>query len=61
MSGGLMLDNTIVNIFSETVEQIKNSVINNLFAKIKDDEIFLYQGSLQDYTWKKTITDTNKT
>ena len=61
MSGGLILDNTIVNILFETVEQINNSVINNLFDKIKDDEICLYQGYLQDYTRKKTITDTNKT
>ena len=38
-----------------------NSVIKKLFAKIKDDEIYLYQGSLQGYTWKQKINYTNKT
>ena len=60
MSGGLMLDKIIMNIFSETAEQEINSVVNNLFSKIKNDEIYLYQKSLQGYTWKK-ITDAKKT
>ena len=50
-----------MNILSETVEQKMNSVINKYFAKIKDDGIYLYRGYLQDFTWKKTITDINKT
>ena len=32
-----------------------------IFSEIYDDEIYLYQGYLRDYTWKKKITDTNKT
>ena len=50
-----------MNILSETVEQKMNSVINKYFAKIKDDVIYLYQGSIQDYTWKRTVIDKNKT
>ena len=61
VSGGLMLDSIIMNIISETVEREMNPVINEYFSKIKDDGIYLYQGSLQDYTCKKSITDTNKT
>ena len=37
-----------------------NYVINKYFAKIEDDGIYLCQGSLQDYTRKRIITDTNK-
>ena len=61
MSGVLILVDIIVNIFSETEEQEMNSMINIFFPKIKDDGIYLYQESLQDYTRKKTVTDTNKT
>ena len=38
MSGGVILDKIIMNIFSETAEQEMDSVIKK-FAKIKDDEI----------------------
>ena len=41
MSGGLMLDDIIMNIFSEIVEQDMNSMINKYFAKIEDDGIYL--------------------
>ena len=58
MYGGMILDGIIMNIFSDTGEQEMNSVVNIFFAIIKDDGIYLYQGSLQDYTQKKTITDT---
>ena len=50
-----------MNIFSDTVEQETKSVINKYFSKIKDDGIYLYKGSIQDYTRKITITDKNKT
>ena len=40
----------------------RNEFYDNIFfPKIKDDGIYLYQESLQDYTRKKTVTDTNKT
>ena len=32
-----------------------------LFSKIQDDTIYLYKGSLQDYSWKTLIADTKKT
>ena len=56
-----MLDDIIMNIFSETVEQDMNSVIYKYFAKMNDDGIYLCQGSIQNYTRQKIITDTNKT
>ena len=46
MSGCLMLDYIIMHIFLETAEQEMNCVVNILSAKIKGDEIYLYQGSL---------------
>ena len=61
MSGGFILDDIITGIFSETVDQEMNSVIDKYFSKRKDDGIYLYQGYLQYYTRKKTVTDTNKT
>ena len=47
-----------MNLFSDTIEQKNNSEKENLFSKIKDDKIYLYQVSLQDYSWKRIITDT---
>ena len=61
MSGGLMFDNIIINLLSDTTEQTIDSAQKNLFSKIKDDTIYLYQVSLQDYSWKKIISDTKKT
>ena len=52
MSSGLMLDNIIMNLLSDTTEKEEFSE-NDLFSKIKDDKIYLYLGSLQDYSWKK--------
>ena len=60
-TGGLMLYDIIMEMFLKKVEQKINHVINIFVAKIKDDEIYLYQGSLQEYKFKKTITDINKT
>ena len=39
----------------------KNSAKKDLFSKIKDYKIYLYQGYLQDYSRKKRITDTKNT
>ena len=47
-----------MNLFSDTTKQKIDSGQNNLFSKIKDDAIYLYQGSLQDYSRKKRIPDT---
>ena len=61
MYGVLMLDDIIMNILSEAVEREMNSEINKYSSKIKDDGIYLYQGPLHYYTWKRTVTDTNNT
>ena len=61
MSSWLMLDDIIMNLFSDITEQKKDSAKKDLFSKIRDDNIYLYQGSLQDHSPKKGIYDTKKT
>ena len=55
-----MLDNIIVNLFSDITKQTADSLKNDLFSKIQDDKIYLYKGPLQDYPRKKIIADTKK-
>ena len=49
VSSGLMLDEIIMNLFSDIKKQTTDSVKKDLFSKIQDDTIYLYKGSLQDY------------
>ena len=60
MSGGLMLDEIIMNFFSYTT---KKGFIQRkrIYLKIRDDKIYLYQVFIQDYSRKKIIADTKKT
>ena len=60
MSIGLMLCD-ILWIYSQISQNKTKSAKNDLFSKIKNDKIYLYEGSLQDYQWKKWIYDTKKT
>ena len=57
MSGGLMLEEIIINLFLDTTKQKIDSAQNILFSEMKDDKIYFYQQSLQDYSWKKIISD----
>ena len=50
ISSGLMLEYIVMNLFSYITEQKKDLVKNDSFSKIKDGKIYLYQGSLQDYS-----------
>ena len=52
MSGVLMLDNIIMNLFTYSTEQTTDSYQMHLFSKIQDDKIHLYKGSLQDLNGK---------
>ena len=61
VSSGLMVDNIIMNLFSDIKKQTTDSVMKDLFSKIQDDTIYLYKGSLQDYSLKKRISDTKNT
>ena len=61
MSIGLMLDDIIVNLFTDSTEQTTDSVQKRLFSKIQDDTIHLYRGSLQYFTWKRKNADTKNT
>ena len=47
---GLILDDIITNLFSDFTKQTTVSVNKDLFIKIQDDRIYLYKGSLQDYS-----------
>ena len=61
MSSGLTIDDIIMDLFSDITEQENNSTKYDLSSKIKDDEIYLYQGSIQDYSLKKIISGTKQT
>ena len=61
MSSGLMLDGIIMNLFSDITKQTTDSVKRDLVSKTQDNRIYLYKGSLQDYSRKKIIADTKKT
>ena len=56
MFGCFMLDDMIMNLFTNAIKQQMKSVKTK--SKIKDDKICFYQESPQDYSWKKTIYDT---
>ena len=61
MSSGLTIDDIIMDLFSDITEQENSSTKKDLSSKIKDDEIYLYQGSIQDYSLKKIISGTKQT
>ena len=50
MSSGLMLDDIIINLFSDITKQTTDSVKKDLFFKFKEYTIYLYKGYLQDYS-----------
>ena len=50
ISSGFMIDEIIMTLFSDIIEQKQNLSKNVLVFKIKDDKMYLHQGSLQDYS-----------
>ena len=58
MSNGMMLDEIIMNIFTQITKNTTKAKQEHFFSRSKDDEIQLYKGSMQDFTWKTTIPDT---
>ena len=60
MSGGFMLENIIMNLVRDTTKQ-KMNLVKMFFSKRKDDNIYLYQGSIKDYSWKKIIDENKNT
>ena len=56
-----MLDDIIMNLFTDVTKPTTDSEKRDVFPKITDDTIYLYMGSLQDYSWEKLIYDTKKT
>ena len=53
MSSEFMLDDIIMNLFTNDPEQTTVSVKKDLFYKIQDDKIHKYKGYLQDFTREK--------
>ena len=51
MSSGMMLDNIIMNIFTQSTKKSTAAHQEHLFSKFKDDAIQFYKGSMQDFTW----------
>ena len=48
MSSGLIIDNIIMNLFTDCTERTTDSVKKDFFSKIQDDTIQFCKGSLQD-------------
>ena len=61
MSSGMMLDDIIMNIFTKIPKITLKGNQENYFSRTKNGVIQLYKGSMQDFTWKTTINDTNRT
>ena len=61
MSSGMMLDDIIMNIFTQSTKNTTKADQEHLFSRSKDDAIQMYKGSMQDFTWKTTIADTKRT
>ena len=53
MSSGLMLDDIIVNIFTESTKKSNTSHQEIFFPIFEDDTIHLYKGSTQNFTCKR--------
>ena len=60
MSSGFMLDGIIMNLFTDSTKQTTESH-QKFFFKIRDDNIHLYKGYLQCFTWKSKNSDTKRT
>ena len=60
MSSGLMLDNIIMNIFTESTKK-SNTSHQEHFFRFQNDTIHLYKRSMQDFTWKRENADTKIT
>ena len=61
MSSGLMLDDTMMNIFTETTKKSTKPYQKLFFSRIQDVTIHLCKGSMQDFTWKRINTNTKRT
>ena len=51
MSSGMMLDDTIMNIFTQSTKKSTTAHQKHLFSRFKDDVIQLYKGYMLDFTW----------
>ena len=60
MSSGMMLDDIIMNIFTQSTIFTTKTNQEHFFSISKDDAIQLYKGSMQEFTWKITIADTKR-
>ena len=61
MSSGMILDDIIMNIFTQSTKKSTTAHHKHLFSRFKDDAIQLYKGYMQDFTRKTTISDTKMT
>ena len=61
MSSGMILDNIVMNIFTQSTKNTTEADQENLFSISKDYAIQFYKGSMQDFTWKTKIDDTKRT
>ena len=61
MSSGMMPDDIIMNVFTKITKNTNKANQEHFFSRSKDGVIQLYKGSMQEFTWKNTITDTKRT
>ena len=55
MSSGAMIDNIIMNIFTQSTKNTTEAHQEHLFSRSKDDAIQLYKVSMKDFTWRKYL------
>ena len=61
MSSGMMLDDIIMNIFTQSTKNTNKAKQEQFFSRSKDFVIQLFKGSMQEFTRKTTIIDTKRT
>ena len=61
MYSGIIIDDIIMNIFTQSTKNTTEAHQEQLFYISKDDEIQFYKGYIQDFTRKTTIDDTKTT
>ena len=57
----MILDDIIMNIFTQSTKKSTTTHQEHLFSIFKDDAIQWYKGYMQDFTRKTTISDTKRT
>ena len=55
MSGGLMVDNIIMNIFRKKALECHVQVVDSYFTKTDNNKIYMYRGHFKTFTGRKAL------